>query len=186
MIPAQSSKSPRNLTVETMAPLFAHESLGAYDFVDDGLNHDTIDKLPKSPTSFLSESVGSLDELDLDDPTLEKFPSNRDSVLDTLRKIQSGSSIEDTASSSTSRRESVDSLDGTGGQLSPTSARKRENRSSRGSFGHPKSAASLGAIAEEPKASGERGANSNHGAVARKTGEQSDEDTGLMMKQTRA
>ncbi|KAF5134359.1 hypothetical protein E5D57_004993 [Metarhizium anisopliae] len=37
---------------EIATPLFAHESFGAYEFVDDGLDHDYFGKNPKSPNSM--------------------------------------------------------------------------------------------------------------------------------------
>lgn len=170
---------------EIATPLFAHESLGAYEFVDDGLDHEFFGKNPKSPNSMPSDSGCSLGDVDMDDPTLEKFPSDRSSVIDTLRKIQSStdegrSSMEDGQHSTpaTSRRTSVDSSDGNGGQLSPISMRKRDNRTSRSSFGRPISAVSLSCIDEEPKASGDV----RFGTKYEGDGSTTDEDSGLVMK----
>ncbi|KAG8416743.1 hypothetical protein J3458_007305 [Metarhizium acridum] len=179
---------------EIATPLFAHESFGAYEFVDDGLDHDDFGKNPKSPNSMVSDSGCSLGDVDIDDPTLEKFPSDRPSVIDTLRKIQSStdegrSSFEDGQHSTpaTSRRTSLDSLDGNSAQLSPISARKQDNRASRGSFGRPKSAVSLECIDEEPKASGDVSPGTKHDPETQASGTQgdgstTDEDSGLVMK----
>jgi len=146
-------------------PLFAHECFGAYEFVDDGLDHHEVsDKVPKSMDHGLSLSDYETDRIDPGDPTLERFPSDKSSVMDTLRKIQSCTDehrlhLEDLSiDPRASRRTSVDSSDETAsmGSLSPTSTRRRENRLSHSSFGHTKSALSLGSIAEEPK-TGENG-----------------------------
>jgi ATP-dependent RNA helicase MRH4 len=184
---------------EIATPLFAHESFGEYEFVDDGLDHEYyFGKKPKSPTSLLSDSGCSLESVDVDDPTLERFPSDRSSVMDTLRKIRSStdegrSGLEDGQHSTpaTSRKTSVDSSDGMMGQLSPTSTRKRDNRSSRSSFGRPISAVSLSCIDEEPRTLGDAGPGSKYDAEAKAggangEGSTTDEDTGLVMKATKA
>lgn len=148
-------------------PLFAHESFGAYEFVDDGFDHTELDE----PTSSfrLSRSVSKQstpEEVDINDPTIEKFPSERLSVMGTLRKIQSSSSQDNVlldgsplSPSIGSRKSSVDSAADDSlactNTLSPTSStasRRRENRLSHSSFSKTKSAVSLGSIAEEPKA----------------------------------
>ncbi|KAJ6446396.1 curved DNA-binding protein [Purpureocillium lavendulum] len=159
-----------NEGAELQTPLFAHECFGAYEFVDDGLDHHEVsDKVPKSMDQRLSLSDYEADSVDPGDPTVERFPSDRSSVMDTLRKIQSCTDehrlhLEDLAS----RRTSVDSSDGSTslGSLSPTSTRRRENRLSHSSFGHTKSALSLGSIAEEPKP-GENGADKSQHARQR-------------------
>ncbi|UNI14351.1 hypothetical protein JDV02_000987 [Purpureocillium takamizusanense] len=142
-------------------PLFAHECFGAYEFVEDGLDHhDVSDKVPKCMDPEFSLSDYETGGIDPGDPTLERFPCDRPSVMDALRKIQSCTDEhrfqleEPSIDSRASRRTSVDSSDGTAsmGSLSPTSTRRTENRLSHSSFGHNKSALSLGSIAEEPKA----------------------------------
>ncbi|KHN96221.1 uncharacterized protein MAM_05807 [Metarhizium album ARSEF 1941] len=198
-MPARVRVNKNEAVEEEMAtPLFAHEAFGAYDFVHDGLDHDDFGKNPKSPSSMVSDSGCSLGDVDIDDPTLEEFPSDKSSVIDTLRKIQSStdegrSSFEDGQHSTpaTSRRTSLDSLDGNGGQLSPTSARKQDNRASRSSFGRPRSAVSLECIDEEPKASGDVSPGTKYDSETQATGTQgdgstTDEDSGLVMKPAKA
>ena len=178
-------------------PLFAHESFGAYQVVDDGFDHETHGKVAKSPDSRRSLSDYDGEGIDIDDPTLERFPSDRSSVLDTLRKIQSGHDenrvhAEDFQSS---RRTSVDTSDGSMGSLSPTSTRKRESRLSQSSAGHTKSAVSLGAIAEEPKTPVSAGGTAQSTISTAKQGSRAlyegtgtpptDEDEALMMRQGR-
>lgn len=101
-------------------PLFAHECFGAYEFVDDGLDHHEVsDKVPKSMDHGLSLSDYETDRIDPGDPTLERFPSDKSSVMDTLRKIQSCTDehrlhLEDLSiDPRASRRTSVDSSDET-------------------------------------------------------------------------
>ncbi|KAG5940996.1 hypothetical protein E4U53_007504 [Claviceps sorghi] len=149
-----------DVTVEEQidTPLFAHESFGNYEFAQDELDRNDAMKTMKPSTSLPSDGGGSAgDDVDIDDPTLEKFPSDKESVLDTLRRIQSsteeGQAIPDDGQYSaavTSGRSSMDSPEEYDFSVSP-SLRKMENRTSRSSFGRPRSAVSLSCIAEEPK-----------------------------------
>lgn len=144
-------------------PLFAHECLGAYDFevVDDGFDHSL------SPSATRTMSISSFGALapdytspDVDDPTLEKFPCDKSSVMNTLRRISTSMGegpiqLADRPSSPqfASRRDSVDTATDSlpsPDSLSPTSSKKRDSRPSHSSFGRTKSAVSLGSIVEEP------------------------------------
>ncbi|RFU81782.1 hypothetical protein TARUN_438 [Trichoderma arundinaceum] len=142
-------------------PLFAHECFGAYEFVDDALDHEALDdaKLRRDSKPKLDEYA--IDDVDINDPTIEQFPSDKSSIFDTLRKIQS-SLAEDQVSLESQpsprldgRRTSVDSDDSllSAGSLSPVTARRRENRMSTSSVRN-RSLVSLGSIAEEPKTPG--------------------------------
>ncbi|KAH7329173.1 hypothetical protein B0I35DRAFT_37985 [Stachybotrys elegans] len=143
---------------EIRCPLFSHESLGAYEFVDDGFDHEEspISVKPKHPKSA---SGYAFDNIDLNDPTIEKFPSDKSSIIDALRRLQSSTSEDparhDDFISPHYAASSVPSLDSgdegftSPGSLSPTSTRRRDSRFSQSSFGRTKSAASLGSIAEE-------------------------------------
>lgn len=144
-------------------PLFAHESFGGYEFVDDGFDHTELDETTASLQQSRSVSRDSaLEDVDINDPTIEKFPSERGSVMDVLRKIQSSSSRDNIkvdssplSPSISSRKSSIDSTaeesTETLSPTSPTTSRKRENRLSHSSFQKTKSAVSLGSIPEEPK-----------------------------------
>ncbi|KAL7789253.1 P-loop containing nucleoside triphosphate hydrolase protein [Trichoderma afarasin] len=147
---------------ELKTPLFAHECFGAYEFVDDALDHDALDdsKLRQDSKPKLTEY--DVDDVDMNDPTIEQFPSDKTSIFSTLRKIQSSLSedqaiVDDQQPSPRldGRRSSVDSDDSllSAGSLSPVTARKRENRMSTSS-GRNRSLVSLGSIAEEPKTPG--------------------------------
>lgn len=152
-------------------PLFAHESLGAYDFdvVDDGFDHSLSPTTSRDVSASSFSAFGTfapmIDETDFADPTLEKFPCDKNSVMNTLRRISTSTGegvlpVDDRPSTSqlALRRTSVDSNAeslSSVGSLSPTSSRNRDSRLSHSSFGRTKSAASLGSIVEEPS----RGAN---------------------------
>ncbi|KAG6134053.1 hypothetical protein E4U38_002580 [Claviceps purpurea] len=142
-------------------PLFAHESFGNYEFIEHEIDHNDDMGTGQRSSSLPSNGGGSVgdivDDVDIDDPTLEKFPSDKESVLDTLRKIQSSTEerivSQDEGQHSAlavSMRTSIDSSEEYDFSPSPSS-RQREGRISRSSFGRPRSAASLGCIAEEPK-----------------------------------
>ncbi|KAG8351864.1 hypothetical protein FVEN_g10108 [Fusarium venenatum] len=152
---------------EMKMPLFAHECLGAYDFGDDA-EHDNTLNANSSPrqASKVKTMRDKTSELDVNDPTLESFPSDRGSILGTIRSIQTHlgedqTHLDDIPSSPrviSSRRTSLDSNDDlclSPASFSPTVTRKRDSRPSH-SFGRTRSAVSLGSIEEEPKPSPNR------------------------------
>ncbi|QPC65087.1 hypothetical protein HYE67_007318 [Fusarium culmorum] len=152
---------------EMKMPLFAHECLGAYDFGEDP-EHDNTPNAISSPgqTSKVKTMHDKTAELDVNDPTLESFPSDRGSILGTIRSIQTHlgedqTHLDDIPSSPrviSSRRTSLDSNDDLclpPASLSPTVTRRRDSRPSH-SFGRTRSAVSLGSIEEEPKPSSNR------------------------------
>lgn len=64
-------------------PLFAHECAGLYE----------DDEIPGADEHGQSSSSGrdyGDDKEDYDDPTLEKFPSTRDEIISTVRKVETG------------------------------------------------------------------------------------------------
>jgi ATP-dependent RNA helicase MRH4 len=149
---------------EMKMPLFAHECLGAYDFGDDA-EYDSSMNANSSPkqTSKVKTMRDKTAELDVNDPTLESFPSDRGSILGTIRSIQTHlgedqTHLDDIPSSPrviSSRRTSLDSNDDlclSPASFSPTITRRRDSRPSH-SFGRTRSAVSLGSIEEEPKPS---------------------------------
>lgn len=126
------------------------------------MDHEALDdsKLSRNAKPKLDEYA--IDEVDINDPTIEQFPSDKSSIFSTLRKIQASRpedqvSLDDSQSSPRldGRRTSVDSDDSllSPGSLSPAAVRKRENRMSTSS-GLSRSLISLGSIAEEPKTPG--------------------------------
>lgn len=142
--------------------LFSHEDLGAYDFEDDdgsgNDSHDAPEPLSRSKTASSYET----DDIDVNDPTIESFPCDRTSVMNTLRTIQSSLGEDhvqraDQGASSSSRPtgrrsnndSAVDSNESAASPTYPTHSRPRDSRSSSGSIlGKDKSAAPLGSIAE--------------------------------------
>ncbi|KAB5570647.1 hypothetical protein GE09DRAFT_1218069 [Coniochaeta sp. 2T2.1] len=78
---------------DNKAPLFAHECVGMELYEGD----DPIDPLdeeqhsPEYEEDRRPSTVYDADEdIDLNDPTLEKFPSNREEIIDTVRKLEGG------------------------------------------------------------------------------------------------
>ncbi|EMT65419.1 hypothetical protein FOC4_g10011402 [Fusarium odoratissimum] len=145
---------------EMKMPLFAHECLGAYDF---GEEPDSAPIAVNSPgqSSRAKSKHDESSDIDVNDPTLETFPSDRGSILDAIRTIQTHlgedqTHLEDIPLSPrviSSRRTSLDSNDDlclSPASLSPTVTRRRDSRPSH-SFGRTRSLVSLGSIEEEPK-----------------------------------
>lgn len=146
-------------------PLFAHECFGPYEFMADDRTETTdAQELENRRQSRKLSRDYTIDQVDINDPSIEKFPSDKTSVFDSLRKIQSSLTADQISvdespafSNLDFRRGSVDSLEdggtstGSMSPTSPTSLRKRESRVSHSSFGKTKSAISLTSIAEEPK-----------------------------------
>ena len=146
-------------------PLFAHEALGAYDFADTSDHESEARDHSRRHSSVKSKDIEVAD-FDVNDPTIEQFPSDRSSIMDALRTIQTHLSedqthLDDIPTSPrvvSARRTSIDSIDETSlspAILSPTTSRRRDSRLSHSS-GRNRSAASLGSIAEEPKPASQR------------------------------
>ncbi|KAM0346874.1 hypothetical protein ACHAPU_005214 [Fusarium lateritium] len=148
-------------------PLFAHECLGAYDF-EEQAEHDLAPIAGGSPrqNGNAKSQHDKVANIDVNDPTLENFPSERGSILDAIRTIQTHlgedqTHLDDIPSSPrviSSRRTSLDSNDDlclSPVTLNPTVTRRRDSRPSH-SFGRTRSAVSLGSIEEEPKPSNKR------------------------------
>lgn len=145
-------------------PLFSHESFGACDFADDDLDHGGLGLIATLSKSKSASTDCAIEDVDVNDPTIEKFPEDRGSVIDTLRKIQSSLTedqvpVENAPPSPRNMgwRASIELADdghaspGSLSPASPTASRVRDNRLSHSSFGKNKSAVSLSSIAEEPK-----------------------------------
>ena len=66
-------------------PMFAYECVGVYQ--NETVPHEDL----HAPEHDRSGGVDyDLDDFDLKDPTLERFPSNRDEILETVRRIETG------------------------------------------------------------------------------------------------
>ncbi|KAK3906329.1 hypothetical protein C8A05DRAFT_11915 [Staphylotrichum tortipilum] len=70
------------------SPLFAHECIGLYES-DDELDPEPVVEEEPAPRSALSGDLAN-GEIDLNDPTLERFPSNREDIMDAVRKLETG------------------------------------------------------------------------------------------------
>ncbi|KAK1505973.1 uncharacterized protein CCOS01_16663 [Colletotrichum costaricense] len=139
------------------APLFAHEALGPYE-----PSADDEDEIPKDYDHHGTVEY-DVDEYDLNDPTLERWPSNRDGIIDAVRKVETGRNEDQTAFygapispvNGTRRASSDQYFDEavlSSGPSSPGSTKRLElPRKSHGSMVSDRSLLSLGSIAEEDK-----------------------------------
>jgi hypothetical protein len=106
-----------------------------------------------------------VENIDLNDPTLEKFPSDRAGIMDAVRKVETSLNEDQTLFEGVppspvvgplGRREGIvddpfDEVAASSPSLSPTLSRRSGSRLSQGSFGSDRPSLSLDAIAEEPK-----------------------------------
>ncbi|KAK3333106.1 hypothetical protein B0T19DRAFT_116828 [Cercophora scortea] len=69
-------------------PLFAHEAVGMYD--TEAIEVPSEHEGEESPADKTPEKDYGTESIDVNDPTLERFPSNRDEIIDTVRKIETG------------------------------------------------------------------------------------------------
>jgi hypothetical protein len=67
-------------------PLFAHEAVG---MLDDDSYADVVEDARRHSSHVEDEDI-DLDNIDVNDPTLERFPSNREAIIDTVRKLETG------------------------------------------------------------------------------------------------
>lgn len=72
-------------------PLFAHECTGMYE----GMNGDNVVRVPDNHSEFKEgeQSRGleyDVDKIDLNDPAIEKFPSDREAIISAVQKIKTG------------------------------------------------------------------------------------------------
>lgn len=129
------------------APLFSHECLGAYEITDEGVD---VDPLESAVPRKSEPRIPSADTIDINDPTLEEFPCDRDAIMGTLLKIQSSRS-EDAVTLDDGRRGSTDSANGSAssppGSGSGQTSHASRRRGASGSGGM----AALGSISEEPR-----------------------------------
>ncbi|KUI59545.1 Midasin [Cytospora mali] len=161
-------------------PLFAHECAGLYE----------DDEIPgaaevEGESENLDAGIHGIAEEDFGDPTLEKFPSTRDEIMTTVRKVESGLNPDQTAFEGAppspvvrSRNPSIADVFGEtqSSDESPKSTRgprrlSAARPSSRGSISDRSlSVVSLGSIAE-----GAEGDEANHHAI-----EEEDADNALV------
>ncbi|KAK7435381.1 hypothetical protein Landi51_13057 [Colletotrichum acutatum] len=139
------------------APLFAHEALGPYE-----PSADDEDEVAKDYDHHGTVEY-DVDTYDLNDPTLERWPSNRDGIIDAVRKVETGRNEDQTAFYGApispingTRRASADQYFDeavlSSGPSSPGSTKRLElPRKSHGSMVSDRSLLSLGSIAEEDK-----------------------------------
>ncbi|KAK1691409.1 hypothetical protein BDP55DRAFT_542028 [Colletotrichum godetiae] len=139
------------------APLFAHEALGPYEPSADDESENLKNYDHHSTVEY------DVDKYDLNDPTLERWPSNRDGIIDAVRKVETGRNEDQTAfygapispvvgSARASADQYFEEAVLSSGPSSPGSTKRLElPRKSHGSMVSDRSLLSLGSIAEEDK-----------------------------------
>ncbi|OLN93895.1 hypothetical protein CCHL11_03402 [Colletotrichum chlorophyti] len=149
----------RNEADDIAPPLFTHEALGPYEPAGSGDEDDAPKELDRHGTVDYD-----VDKYDLNDPSLERWPSAREGIIDAVRKVETGRNEDQTLFHGAplspvvgSRRVSQDMYEEavlSSGPSSPGSAKKLElPRKSHGSMVSDRSLLSLGSIAEEDKES---------------------------------
>ncbi|KAL2128008.1 hypothetical protein VTI74DRAFT_9854 [Chaetomium olivicolor] len=73
------------------SPLFAHECAGMYNPEETG-EVDFGEEEEEEEEAYPAAAVEDIDydKVDLNDPTLERFPSNREEIMDAVRKLETG------------------------------------------------------------------------------------------------
>lgn len=74
--------------VDHKAPLFAHECIGMYDDDEDSRANDFHEN-DHTEIKAAEDDVDP-DKIDVNDPTLEPFPFNREEIINTVRKLETG------------------------------------------------------------------------------------------------
>ncbi|KAK3692936.1 hypothetical protein B0T22DRAFT_436155 [Podospora appendiculata] len=69
-------------------PLFAHEAVGMYD--TEAVEVPSENEAEEKPADETPGKDYNADSIDVNDPTLEPFPSSRDEIIDTVRKLETG------------------------------------------------------------------------------------------------
>jgi hypothetical protein len=142
------------------SPLFAHECVGLFESDEEIGQEDVAEAHERS-----GSRVEDIDpnQVDLNDPTLERFPSNRDDIMATVRKLETGLPADEADFDGNARspvinpsRRGTEDITGdfhlSAPQPTPPPTRRSSKKSPRGSVGSVLATASLHSIseAEEP------------------------------------
>jgi hypothetical protein len=144
------------------SPLFAHECAGLFESDEEIGEEDVAEDHER-----FDPRVEDIDpnQVDLNDPTLERFPSNRDDIMETVRKLETGLPADEADFDGNARspvinpsRRGTEDITGdfhlSAPQPTPPPTRRSSKRSPRGSVSSIPATASLHSIseAEEPPA----------------------------------
>ncbi|KAK3375013.1 hypothetical protein B0H63DRAFT_481576 [Podospora didyma] len=75
---------------EHKPPLFSYECAGLYEDEEDHQGINEPDQIDHHEEGSPKQHETGFDDIDVNDPTLERFPSNREEIIDTVRKIETG------------------------------------------------------------------------------------------------
>ncbi|KAK4106586.1 hypothetical protein N658DRAFT_503018 [Parathielavia hyrcaniae] len=144
------------------SPLFAHECVGLYESDDEetGQGDSPGEDVAEDDERFYRSLVEDIDpdQIDLNDPTLERFPSARDDIMQAVRKLETGlpadqASFEGNPRSPVvmSSRRGTEDITGDfhlAAPQTPALSYHSSKRSARGSVSSIQAAASLHSISE--------------------------------------
>ncbi|KAH6624934.1 hypothetical protein B0J18DRAFT_429717 [Chaetomium sp. MPI-SDFR-AT-0129] len=139
------------------SPLFAHERAGMYQSDEEEEEEESPEE--ESP-DVVPQGYSEPQKVDFDDPTLERFPSDREEIIDAVRHLSTGLPIDDVSFDAGRQSPVVNpsrrgtevitgdfSLSPPGPKSGPSS-RRSSRKSPRGSLGSHKTTSSLHSISE--------------------------------------
>jgi hypothetical protein len=142
------------------SPLFAHEAVGLYESDEEADREDS-----ESDNAVDAAPVEDIDpdNIDLNDPTLERFPSTREDIMDTVRKLETGLQADQPAFDGNPRspvinmsRRGTEDITGdfllTAPQTASPTTHRPSKKSPRGSVSSVPASASLHSISEAEEA----------------------------------
>lgn len=168
MVRAQEDKQKplgdQDKDIAHKSPLFSYECAGIYGSDEEAMAVDAAEEEDEEDESYdpgYAAPVQDIDPdtVDLNDPTLERFPSARDDIMDAVRKLETGLpadkssfAVHPRASVFNPSRRGTEDITGdhllTAPQPSSPSMQRTSKKSPRGSIGSGPAAASLHSISE--------------------------------------
>ncbi|KAK4123742.1 hypothetical protein N657DRAFT_680884 [Parathielavia appendiculata] len=151
------------------SPLFAHECVGMYESDEETGQEDTAEEdVAEDDERFYRSLVEDIDpdQIDLNDPTLERFPSARDDIMQAVRKLETGLPADQASFEGNPRspvvnpaRRGTEDITGDfhlSAPQTPASSRRSSKRSPRGSVSSIHATASLHSISEAEEQAAEQ------------------------------
>ncbi|KAK4147019.1 uncharacterized protein C8A04DRAFT_25214 [Dichotomopilus funicola] len=139
------------------SPLFAHERVGMYQSDEEEEEEESPEE---ESLDVAPQGYAEAQKVDFDDPTLERFPSDREEIIDAVRHLSTGLPIDDVSFDAGRQSPVVNpsrrgtevitgdfSLSPPGPKSGPSS-RRSSRKSPRGSLGSHKTTSSLHSISE--------------------------------------
>lgn len=86
--PGETPLTDQDEYIADKSPLFAHECAGLYESDQEAMPADIETRDHAEAAEPMEDADSS--KVDLDDPTLERFPSGLDDIMDTVRRLETG------------------------------------------------------------------------------------------------